>query len=139
MTENLWTASADTSTSSLKPPTIPEADKINDEEFHDHHSNRSLRRAETILLAEDEEMVWKLARQVLEMYGYQVLEAANGGAALLICERHKEPINLLVSDVIMPEMSGRELADRLAQLRPEMKVLYMSCATTRALQGRASW
>ena len=65
---------------------------------------------ETILLAEDEETVRELAREVLEMYGYQVLEAANGGAALLICERHKEPIHLLITDVIMPEMSGRELA-----------------------------
>lgn len=82
--------------------------------------------AETVLLAEDEEMVRKLARSVLEMSGYQVLEAANGGAALLICERHTEPIHLLLTDVIMPEMSGRELAERLAQLRPEMKVLYMS-------------
>jgi len=81
---------------------------------------------ETILVAEDEEMVRKLAVQVLELYGYQVLEAANGGAALLICERHEGPIDLLITDVIMPEMSGRELADRLSQVRPDMKVLYMS-------------
>jgi two-component system cell cycle sensor histidine kinase/response regulator CckA len=80
----------------------------------------------TILLAEDEEMVRTLARQVLEMYGYQVLEAADGGAALLICESHKEGIHLLLTDVVMPEMSGPELADRLAQLRPETKVLFMS-------------
>jgi PAS domain S-box-containing protein len=80
----------------------------------------------TILLAEDEEMVRTLARQVLEMYGYQVLEAANGGAALLICERHTEGIHLLLTDVVMPEMSGPELADRLAQLHPRMKVLFMS-------------
>src|SRR4030095_6458797 len=71
----------------------------------------------TILLAEDEEMVRTLARQVLEMYGYEVLEAANGGAALLICERHKEGIRLLITDVVMPEMSGPELADRLGRLR----------------------
>jgi CheY-like chemotaxis protein len=89
--------------------------------------------SETILLAEDEEAVRSLARHVLEMYGYQVLEAANGGAALLICERHKEPIQLLITDVIMPEMSGRELADRLAPLRPEMKVLFMSGYTDNAI------
>src|SRR5205085_8664642 len=85
-----------------------------------------LRGRETVLLTEDEEMVRRLAREVLEMYGYRVLEAANGGAAFLICERHEWPIQLLVTDVVMPEMSGRELADRLARLRPDMKVLYMS-------------
>jgi len=89
--------------------------------------------AETVLVAEDEEMVRKLACQILEMSGYRVLEAANGGAALLICERHNEPIHLLITDVIMPEMGGRELADRLAQLRPEMKVLYMSGYTDNAV------
>jgi DNA-binding NtrC family response regulator len=92
-----------------------------------------LRGTETILLAEDEEMVRKLARQVLEMYGYRVLEAANGGAALLICERHDEPIHLLITDVVMPEVSGRELSDRLSQLRPDMRVLYMSGYTDDAI------
>jgi two-component system cell cycle sensor histidine kinase/response regulator CckA len=88
---------------------------------------------ETILLAEDEEVVRKLARKVLESYGYQILEAASGGSALLICERHQEPIQLLITDVIMPEMSGRELAERLSSLRPEMKVLYMSGYTDNAI------
>ncbi|MBD0373775.1 MAG: PAS domain S-box protein, partial [Pyrinomonadaceae bacterium] len=92
-----------------------------------------LQGTETILLAEDEELVRNLAREVLETYGYQVLEAANGGAALLICERYMEPIHLLVTDVVMPELSGRALADRLAQLRPEMKVLYMSGYTDNAI------
>jgi CheY-like chemotaxis protein len=92
-----------------------------------------LKGSETVLLAEDEEAVRTLARQLLEMYGYQVLEAANGGATLLICERHQEPIHLLITDVIMPEMSGRELADRLAQLRPDMKVLFMSGYTDNAI------
>jgi two-component system, cell cycle sensor histidine kinase and response regulator CckA len=88
---------------------------------------------ETILLAEDEEMVRGLARQVLEMFGYTVLEAGNGSAALSICERHPEPIQLLITDVVMPEMSGRELSDHLARLRPEMKVLYMSGYTDDAI------
>jgi PAS domain S-box-containing protein len=96
-------------------------------------TEEALRGTETILLAEDEETLRKLAREVLEMYGYQVMESANGGAALLFCERHKGPIHLLLTDVIMPEMSGRELAIRLAGLRPEMKTLYMSGYTDTAI------
>jgi two-component system, cell cycle sensor histidine kinase and response regulator CckA len=91
------------------------------------------RGTETILLAEDEDVVRKLARQVLEMYGYRVLEANNGGGALLICERYEEPIDLLITDVVMPEMSGRTLSDRLSQIRPEMRVLYMSGYTDNAI------
>jgi two-component system cell cycle sensor histidine kinase/response regulator CckA len=62
-----------------------------------------------------------------------VLEAADGDAALLICEQHKQAIHLLITDVIMPRMSGSDLADRLLQLRPEMKVLYMSGYTDDAI------
>ena len=71
-------------------------------------------------------MVRKLACQSLRHYGYQVVEAANAGEALLACERHRGPLPLMVTDVVMPQMSGRELALRLSQLHPEMKVLYMS-------------
>jgi two-component system, cell cycle sensor histidine kinase and response regulator CckA len=112
---------------------LPRVDEGAQEYKRSTEAEEAIRGVETILLAEDEEMVRKLARQVLEMYGYQVLDAANGGAALLICERHTGPIHLLITDVIMPEMSGRELAGRLAQLRPEMKVLYMSGYTDNAI------
>jgi len=81
---------------------------------------------ETILLVEDDETVRKLAHEVLENCGYRLLEAANGVAALSVCEHYSETIDLLLTDVVMPEMSGRGVADRLAQLHPEMKVLYMS-------------
>ena len=88
---------------------------------------------ETVLLVEDEEAVRGLARQVLEMNGYTVLEAGHGGEALLLSEQHQAPIHLLVTDVIMPHMNGRELAERLAGLRPEMKVLYISGYTDQAI------
>jgi GAF domain-containing protein/CheY-like chemotaxis protein len=84
------------------------------------------RGTETILLVEDEEGVRELARDILRAHGYTVLEARHGGEALLTCERHPGPIALLLSDAVMPQMSGRELAARLAPLRPEMKVLYIS-------------
>ncbi|HMI87699.1 MAG TPA: ATP-binding protein [Polyangiaceae bacterium] len=86
----------------------------------------TLRGTETVLLVEDDEQVRAVARGILRRHGYHVLEASNGGEAMLLCEGHARPIHLLVSDVVMPHMSGPELARRLAQIRPEMKVLCMS-------------
>jgi two-component system cell cycle sensor histidine kinase/response regulator CckA len=93
----------------------------------------SLRGEETILLVEDEDVLRTLLAKFLRFYGYAVLEARHGGEALLICERHPGPIHLMVTDVVMPQMSGRELADRLIPLRPEMLVLYMSGYTDDAM------
>ena len=81
---------------------------------------------ETILLVEDEEAVRTMISKVLQSGGYTVLEAQHGVEALRVCKKHKGPIHLMVSDVVMPQMSGRELAGRLALRRPEMRVLYIS-------------
>jgi len=89
--------------------------------------------SETILLAEDEQVVRELTRRILESNGYAVLEAHHGPQALEICERHRGVIHLMVTDVVMPKMSGRELAQKLAVLRPEMKVLYLSGYTDTAI------
>jgi two-component system, cell cycle sensor histidine kinase and response regulator CckA len=89
--------------------------------------------SETILLVEDEPMVRKFARATLEMNGYKVIEAADGQEALTISAPYGETIHLLLTDVVMPKMSGRELAEQLASLRPETKVLYMSGYTDEAI------
>jgi len=91
-----------------------------------HFEPTTLRGSETILLVEDEEQVRVILLNVLRRQGYRVLSAQNAGEALLLCEGHPDPIHLLVTDVVMPQMSGPELAKRLAQPRPEMKVLCMS-------------
>src|SRR5271155_3303689 len=84
------------------------------------------RGTETILLAEDEANLRYLARQFLEKQGYKVIEAADGAVAVQIAVAHKGVIHLLLTDVIMPGMNGRELAQRITEIRPNTKVLYMS-------------
>jgi PAS domain S-box-containing protein len=81
---------------------------------------------ETVLLVEDAKRVREVVREILEMNGYAVLEARHGAEAVKISGRYPGPIHLLVTDVVMPQMSGRELAQRLAPLRPDMRILYMS-------------
>ena len=82
--------------------------------------------SETILIVEDEMALRTLLSRFFRLYGYEVLEASDGGEALLICERHQGPIHIMLTDVVMPKMSGRELAERLTPLHPEMRVFYMS-------------
>ncbi len=81
---------------------------------------------ETILLVDDDEEVRTLASGVLRVQAYVVLEAATPDEALAICSKHKDPIDLLLTDVVMPIMSGRELAERVRPLRPYAKIMYMS-------------
>ncbi len=82
--------------------------------------------SETILLVEDEDAVRVMISRILRSKGYEVLEARHGQEAIQVCGDHRGPVHLMVTDVVMPQMSGRELANQLAPRRPEMKLLYMS-------------
>jgi DNA-binding NtrC family response regulator len=88
---------------------------------------------ETILIVEDEEEVLKFAAKILERQGYRILETFNGDEALLACEKYKNSIHLVLADVVMPGMSGSELARLLKPLYPEIRILYMSGYTDNAI------
>jgi CheY-like chemotaxis protein len=91
------------------------------------------RGSETVLLVEDEKGVRELAREYLELAGYTVIEAEDGHTALELAAMHVGPIQLLMTDVVMPGISGRELAGRVKTIRPEIKVLFMSGYTDQAV------
>jgi two-component system, cell cycle sensor histidine kinase and response regulator CckA len=94
---------------------------------------RAPRGSETVLLAEDEDEVRALVRQVLMDGGYAVLEARDGAEALWLADRHGKPIDLLVTDVVMPGLDGRGLAERLGRRCPALRVLYLSGHTDDAV------
>jgi PAS domain S-box-containing protein len=91
--------------------------------------------SETVLLAEDEDGVRAVTGHILRQCGYAVLEAADGKAAVRLTERHQGRIDLLVSDVVMPHFSGRQLVERLLMLKPELKVLFLSGYPDDAIVG----
>jgi DNA-binding response OmpR family regulator len=88
---------------------------------------------ETLLLVEDDDTVRETLALILERQGYRVLTAPNGRAALIVCETHRNPIDLVITDVVMPQMGGRELVRRLEAVRPGVPVLYMSGYTDDAI------
>jgi PAS domain S-box-containing protein len=100
---------------------------------------------ETVLLVEDEDAVRHMAQEILQSNGYCVLDASNGNEAVRVSAEHKGTIDLMVTDVVMPQLGGRELAEKLFVTRPEMRVLYMSGYTDDAIvhhgvvDGRASF
>jgi two-component system, cell cycle sensor histidine kinase and response regulator CckA len=112
---------------------LPQAEGAIERSAREGRSGRAARGSETILLVEDQTEVRKLVREILEMNGYTVVAASEGLEALEICKQHEGPIHLMLSDVVMPQMGGRELAGRLATHRPDMKVLYMSGYTSNAI------
>ena len=92
----------------------------------------SVHGVETILVVEDEEAVCRLAQHVLELDGYTVLTASNGGEALALLGRHDGPVHLVLTDMVMPGMTGRELARQLKDIHPQTKVLFTSGYTNHA-------
>jgi len=88
---------------------------------------------ETVLLVEDDERVRKMVYLVLRSQGYQVLQTPNGNMALRVCEEYDQPIHLLLTDVVMPEVSGMELAREIQKKRKDVKVLYMSGYTDNSI------
>ena len=102
----------------------------------DQTSTAELKGSETILLAEDDLSVKTTSVRILKNCGYRVLTASDGEEALRIAEQFKEPIHLLLTDVIMPKMDGLQLAQRIAALRPKIKIVFMSGYTTEALVQR---
>jgi PAS domain S-box-containing protein len=112
---------------------LPRVDEITeaDESANGSHDVRG--GSETILLVEDEDLVRDMAVESLEQYGYAVISAANGEEGLRLCRDFEGRIDLVITDVVMPGMSGRELAEHIAALRPETSVLYMSGYTDDAI------
>jgi CheY-like chemotaxis protein len=112
---------------------LPRIDAPQEETGEKVKRGELLRGGETILVVEDEEEVRRLAVRILEKQGYKILEASCVNDALMLCKEHKEPIHMILTDVVMPGMSGRQLAEQLMSFYPKMKVLYMSGYTNHAI------
>ena len=105
---------------------LPRVDEIPEIEINDSGLFAVTRGRETVLLVEDEDVVRNLSKEILENYGYSVMTATNGKEGLHLGKEFEGHIDLLITDVIMPQMGGRELADGLKAFRPNTKILYMS-------------
>lgn len=105
---------------------LPVSEEAQKEEKTGEVTATDLKGSETVLLAEDNEQVRRLARDILKRQGYTVLVAENGPEALTILASPEDPVHLLLTDVVMPEMNGKELFDKGAEKHADLKVLYMS-------------
>jgi CheY-like chemotaxis protein len=105
----------------------------------ERHSARALTaQGETVLVVEDEEAIRELTRRVLVRNGYDVITAADGVEAIALAEHHAERIHLLLTDVIMPGLLGREIAQRIAAIRPGIRILFMSGYAGAVLSSQGS-
>jgi len=105
---------------------FPRTDRAVDNAPAPPQPHATLRGSETVLVVDDEPQVRQVMSAILAKYGYTVLAAQNAGEALLICEQHPGPIQLLLTDLVMPRLGGRELATRLCAMRPTLRVLLSS-------------
>jgi signal transduction histidine kinase len=105
---------------------FPRVDEPLDSEEKSKIADTGLYGQETVLIVEDQNEVRHLIMDALKLYGYDVLEAPHGGSALLTCEKFQGKIDLIISDIVMPQMNGQELVERLIPLQPQMKVLFIS-------------
>jgi len=105
---------------------LPRVDKPAEELRAREEAKEIPRGNETILLVEDDEKVRRVAQRILEKQGYDIIEARNGEEAIEICKEIKKPVHLVLTDVVMPEMGGRELIERIKEVCKDFKVLYMS-------------
>jgi len=115
---------------------LPRVDEEADAGGREQTATGSLTGSETILLVEDEDMVRELIRLSLLEYGYSILEARDGASALQLCEQHENQIGLVLSDVVLPDISGVDLAEKITSRRPEMKVIFMSGYTDDSIHRR---
>jgi CheY-like chemotaxis protein len=111
---------------------LPRVDQPVDRLSPSPTTSEAPRGTETILLTEDEQDVREVAREFLESGGYTVIEAPDGAEALGLVETHQGVIDLLITDMVMPRMTGQELAARLKERQPELRMLYMSGYSERA-------
>lgn len=112
---------------------LPRVEKVAETAEKVKATAESLTGSETIMVVEDDKMVRDMAKSILQQYGYSILDAQDGKEAIRVSKKYEGPIQLMLTDVVMPGISGRVLAERLAVQRPKMKVLYMSGYTDNAI------
>ena len=115
---------------------FPAVNEVVTEDAAENRQSKAMAGSETILIVEDEEAVRKLVRRTLEKQGYQLLVAASGMEALDLLRHHEGPVHLVITDVIMPQMGGRQLAQELQAARPEIQVLFISGYTESSIVHR---
>ena len=105
---------------------LPRVDEVSVHETSPVSADQSLRGSETILVVDDESDVRSLVSEMLRFYGYKVMEAPNASNALLIMERYQNDVDLVLTDIVMPQMNGFELVDKISPMYPALKIVFMS-------------